>query len=60
MNGLHDTLTTVAYLDGGSGSMAIQMLLAGVFASVYGLKNVWLKFKMGSTKKADHRASDPS
>ena len=50
----------MAYIDGGSGSMAIQMLLAGVFASMYGLKNVWTKIKLGALKKGHNSASDAS
>jgi len=60
MNGLFHASSFVAYIDGGSGSMAIQVLLASVFASMYGLKNAWTKFKMSALKKADNRVSDAS
>lgn len=34
---------TWAYLDPGSGSIFLQMLLAAVFGSLFFLKNVWTK-----------------
>ncbi len=35
----------LAYIDGGAGSMLLQMALAGVFASLYAIKGFWGRLK---------------
>lgn len=45
MNGLFVHLCGPAYIDGGSGSMLLQMALAGVFASLYAMKGFWYKLR---------------
>jgi hypothetical protein len=47
MNALITHLLSPAYIDGGSGSMLLQMVLAGVFASLYALKGFWFRLKSG-------------
>ena len=34
-------LTTVAYLDPGTGSYALQLIMAGVFGGLFALKQSW-------------------
>jgi hypothetical protein len=44
-----------AYIDGGSGSMALQLLLAGVLSGVYAVQGKWTAFKKFlARQRADH------
>jgi len=35
----------LAYIDGGTGSMALQLVLAGVLSGVYAVQTRWTAFK---------------
>jgi hypothetical protein len=35
----------LAYIDGGSGSMALQLLLAGALSAVYAIHTGWARIK---------------
>jgi|GEM_PF-6835779 len=50
MNSLFQNLPHVAYIDGGSGSMILQVALAGVFASLYAIKGFWGRLKGLATR----------
>jgi hypothetical protein len=39
------TSSVFAYLDPGTGSFALQMLIAGVFSSLYAVKHYWHQIK---------------
>lgn len=45
-----------AYIDGGTGSMALQLLLAGFLSGVYAVHTRWSAFKKFVAK---HRSSRP-
>jgi hypothetical protein len=38
-------LSVLAYLDPGTGSFALQLLLAGVFSGMYAIKLYWARFR---------------
>lgn len=40
-----------AYIDGGTGSMALQLLLAGVLSGVYAVHTKWTSFKQYLARK---------
>jgi hypothetical protein len=44
-----------AYIDPGSGSYLVQMIIAGVLAGLFYFKNLWLKVKsfFNKDKKSD-------
>ncbi|MFI5387322.1 MAG: hypothetical protein ACHQ50_14520 [Fimbriimonadales bacterium] len=44
----------LAYIDGGTGSMALQLLLAGVLSGVYAVHTRWDAFKKYLARK--HRS----
>ncbi len=39
------------YIDPGSGSYLVQMIIAGVLAALFYFKNLWFKIKSFFTKK---------
>ncbi|HWA81918.1 MAG TPA: hypothetical protein VG820_00690 [Fimbriimonadaceae bacterium] len=41
----------LAYIDGGTGSMAIQLLLAGILSGVYAVSTRWNAFRKRFNKK---------
>lgn len=45
------------YIDPGSGSYLVQMIIAGVLASLFYFKNLWRKIKSFFTK---NKKEDPS
>jgi hypothetical protein len=49
----------LAYIDGGTGSMALQVLLAGALSAMYALHTSWASVKKKFMKK-DATASKPS
>jgi hypothetical protein len=42
----------LAYIDGGSGSMALQLLLAGALSAVYAFHTGWARIKTKFMKSA--------
>jgi hypothetical protein len=46
----------LAYLDPGSGSFALQLLLAGALTSLYALKHYWTRVKAVLARAFWHRA----
>ena len=40
----------LAYIDGGTGSMALQLLLAGALSAVYAFHNGWSRIKAKFSK----------
>jgi len=50
------------YIDPGSGSYLVQMIIAGVLAAVFYFKNFWLKIKSFFTrnKKTDMPKDQPN
>ena len=48
---LFQNLTHLAYIDGGAGSMLLQMALAGVFASLYAIKGFWGRIKAVASRQ---------
>ena len=54
-------LNTLLYLDPGSGSYLVQMIIAAVLAGLFFFKNLWWKIKTFFTRpKNDPTAPDPS
>lgn len=49
------------YVDPGSGSYLVQMIIAGVLAVLFYFKNIWFKVKSFFTKikKSDSNRDDP-
>ena len=41
------------YIDPGSGSYLIQMIIAGILGAAFFFKNLWWKFRSFFTKKKD-------
>ena len=39
-----------AYIDPGTGSIALQMLIGGILASLFAIKLYWLRFKAWCTR----------
>jgi len=46
-----DGLALLAYLDPGTGSFAIQMLLAGVFGGMFALKQSWSGLRLWTSAR---------
>lgn len=46
------------YIDPGSGSYVVQMLIAGILGSLFFFKNAWVKFKNFITGKKEVPESD--
>jgi hypothetical protein len=48
------------YIDPGSGSYLVQMIIAGVLAGLFYFKNLWARFKslFSKTKKDDPSEDD--
>jgi hypothetical protein len=44
----------LAYIDGGTGSMALQVLLAGALSAVYAFHTSWAAIKNKFMKKGRH------
>ena len=42
----------LAYIDGGSGTMALQLIIAAFLSGVYAFHNQWARLKQKFTKKA--------
>lgn len=54
-------LNILLYLDPGSGSYLVQMIIAAVLAGLFFFKNLWWKIKSFFTRgKNDPSAPDPS
>ncbi len=52
------TLNILAYIDPGSGSYLVQLLVAGVLGAGYALKLYWAKFKSFFTRRKEEPTSD--
>ena len=52
--------TLLLYIDPGSGSYLVQMIIAGVLAGLFYFKNLWWKLKafFSKTKKTDSSDND--
>lgn len=56
---LFQNLNHLAYIDGGAGSMLLQMALAGLFASLYAIKGFLGRLKAVATLKSREDAKVP-
>jgi hypothetical protein len=45
-----------AYLDPGTGSFAVQLLLAGLFGGMYALRSSWSDLKLWASRRAERVA----
>ncbi|MBK8146139.1 MAG: hypothetical protein IPK62_14705 [Bacteroidetes bacterium] len=52
--------TYLLYIDPGSSSMIIQMLVAGVLGAVFFFKNGWYKIKSFFTKPSEKDETEPN
>jgi len=56
---LIQNLNHLAYIDGGAGSMLLQMALAGLFASLYAIKGFWGRIKSVAMRQSQEDVKVP-